>query len=175
MTNQRTHYDELEVQRNASTTDIRAAWKRLIAEWHPDKFANADAVSQTIAQEKSKRLNNARDILMDAEKRRAYDATLPVAFTPAPAPAAAAATAFAYTAPQSHYYSSYTPEPSFTFKKSYQPRPAFNYDSDYSDDDDASGSPFIPRPHRTYDSNTKTWGGATPGNSAGAFFNAHRR
>jgi curved DNA-binding protein CbpA len=66
-----TLYDDLEVSSKASFGTIRAAYKALIQRYHPDKNpSNREAALRT------QRLNNAYEILSDADKRAAYDAQL---------------------------------------------------------------------------------------------------
>ncbi|HEX9171403.1 MAG TPA: J domain-containing protein [Telluria sp.] len=64
-----THYDILQIARNASDVVIRAAYRGLAQQHHPDKQArnapNADDFMQVI--------NAAYDVLSDSVKRRAYD------------------------------------------------------------------------------------------------------
>lgn len=61
------HYKELGVNRNATSTDIRSAYKRLALLWHPDRNKAQDA------EEKFKKIKQAYDILCDEKQRREYD------------------------------------------------------------------------------------------------------
>ncbi len=61
-------YDILGVPRDASTEDIRTAYRRLAREHHPD--VNADPA----AEERFKEVAAAYEILSDAQKRARYDA-----------------------------------------------------------------------------------------------------
>jgi len=66
---QRTHYDNLQVARNASDIVIRAAYKTLIQKWHPDKHAgNKDKAERII-----KIVNEAYRVLSDPDLRRKHD------------------------------------------------------------------------------------------------------
>jgi curved DNA-binding protein CbpA len=49
---------------NASEDDIRKAWKQLALKYHPDRNFGKDTT------EKMKEINNAKDLLLDPEKRR---------------------------------------------------------------------------------------------------------
>jgi molecular chaperone DnaJ len=68
MTTKRDYYEILGVGRNASDEDIKRAYRKLAVKFHPDK--NPDDAH---AEEKFKELGEAYDVLMDAEKRAAYD------------------------------------------------------------------------------------------------------
>lgn len=63
------HYETLEVSRNASPEVIRAAYKSLIQRYHPDKNPN-----QEQAATKAQQVTEAYTVLSDPEKRAAYDA-----------------------------------------------------------------------------------------------------
>lgn len=62
------YYAVLEVHPSASVETIQAAFRALSKKCHPD--ANP---GDKRAEERFKRLTEARDVLMDVEKRRAYD------------------------------------------------------------------------------------------------------
>src|SRR5256886_8612173 len=64
-----TLYDTLGVKKNASDDEIKKAYRKLAAKYHPDK--NPGDAS---AEEKFKEVQNAYDTLSDAEKRKQYDA-----------------------------------------------------------------------------------------------------
>ena len=66
-----THYDTLNVARNAPPEVIRAAYKVLAQKYHPDRNPG-DAK----AAEKMKAINAAYEVLSDAQKRREYDIRL---------------------------------------------------------------------------------------------------
>lgn len=61
-------YELLGVERNASETDIKKAYRKLAMKYHPDR--NPDDKS---AEEKFKEIQRAYDILSDSKKRAAYD------------------------------------------------------------------------------------------------------
>jgi molecular chaperone DnaJ len=63
-----TLYDTLGVDKKASADEIKKAYRKLAAQYHPDK--NPGDAS---AEEKFKEVQNAYDVLSDAEKRKQYD------------------------------------------------------------------------------------------------------
>lgn len=67
-TEKRDYYEVLGVERNAAGEEIKRAYRKLAVKFHPDK--NPD---DPHAEEKFKELGEAYDVLMDADKRAAYD------------------------------------------------------------------------------------------------------
>jgi molecular chaperone DnaJ len=67
-TEKRDYYEVLGVRRNASEEEVKRAYRRLAVKFHPDK--NPD---DPHAEEKFKELGEAYDVLMDSDKRAAYD------------------------------------------------------------------------------------------------------
>jgi len=61
-------YEVLGVAKNASESDIKTAYRKLAAKYHPDKNPGDKS-----AEEKFKEINNAYDVLKDSQKRAAYD------------------------------------------------------------------------------------------------------
>lgn len=61
------YYELLGVTINASEQEIKDAYKREIKKWHPDINKDEEAVSITM------KLNEAKDTLLDKEKRLEYD------------------------------------------------------------------------------------------------------
>ena len=67
-TKKRDYYEVLGVGRSASVEEVKRAYRKLAVKFHPDK--NPD---DPHAEEKFKELGEAYDVLMDADKRAAYD------------------------------------------------------------------------------------------------------
>lgn len=65
----KSHYDTLGVSRNATKAEIKAAFRRLSLETHPD-------VAQGGNVERFKQLNEAHRVLSNASERRIYDAEI---------------------------------------------------------------------------------------------------
>lgn len=61
------YYDILGVKPDASEAEIKAAYRKLARQYHPDKNKEAGA------EDKFKAINEANEVLRDKEKRRAYD------------------------------------------------------------------------------------------------------
>ena len=67
MATERDYYDILGVERGASETDIKRAFRRLAQQWHPD--VNTEPGSDA----RFKELNEAYQVLSDPQRRQAYD------------------------------------------------------------------------------------------------------
>src|SRR5438309_9759586 len=67
-TKKRDYYEVLGVQRNVSEEEVKRAYRKLAVKFHPDK--NPDDPQ---AEEKFKEIGEAYDVLMDGNKRAAYD------------------------------------------------------------------------------------------------------
>lgn len=68
MADKKNYYEVLGVGKNASEDEIRAAYKKLVKQYHPDLHPNDPA-----AAEKFKEINEANEVLSDKQKRAAYD------------------------------------------------------------------------------------------------------
>ena len=90
----KTHYQLLDVARDAPSDEIKRAFRREIARYHPDKVQHLGAEFQEIAASRAAELTTAYRTLMDAGARAAYDAAItaePASRVPPPAPASAPA------------------------------------------------------------------------------------
>ena len=63
-----TYYDVLQVERNASPSDVRAAYRRLAQKYHPDKMPDNANASRAMAA-----INAAYEVLSDAHRRAEHD------------------------------------------------------------------------------------------------------
>ncbi len=61
-------YKTLGIAKNASSEDIKKAYRKLALQYHPDKNKG-----DKIAEEKFKAVNEANSVLIDPEKRKLYD------------------------------------------------------------------------------------------------------
>src|SRR6184192_4787209 len=65
------YYKTLGVPKNASTDDIKKAYRKLARQFHPDVNKKPDA------EKKFKEINEAHEVLSDPEKRKRYDTVGP--------------------------------------------------------------------------------------------------
>lgn len=77
MVTKRDFYEVLGVNKTASASEIKAAYRKMALKYHPDKNKAADAES------KFKEINEAYQILSDSQKRKNYDQFGHAAFDPA--------------------------------------------------------------------------------------------
>lgn len=67
------YYDILDIDRKATSDDIKKAYKKLALFHHPDKHSDASQNDKQEQQEIFKKINVANDTLSDSVKRTAYD------------------------------------------------------------------------------------------------------
>lgn len=72
------YYDILGVSKDASADEIKRAYRKQALEWHPDKHKD----NKEVAEKRFKEINEAYQVLSDAEKRSAYDQFGHAAFSP---------------------------------------------------------------------------------------------
>src|SRR6516164_4011300 len=64
----RCYYDVLEVERTADEGELKSAFRKLAMKWHPDRNPGDKS-----CEVRFKEINEAYEILKDADKRAAYD------------------------------------------------------------------------------------------------------
>lgn len=64
------YYETLGIPRDADDQAIKAAYRKLARQWHPDLHSGKD---KTKAEEKFKEINEAYEVLSDSQKRERYD------------------------------------------------------------------------------------------------------
>ncbi|KKU81091.1 hypothetical protein A2875_03245 [Candidatus Gottesmanbacteria bacterium RIFCSPHIGHO2_01_FULL_46_14] len=100
MATKRDYYEVLGVSKNASSAEIKAAYRKLALEWHPDRNKAANA------NEKFKEINEAYAVLSDDKKKQTYDQFGHAAFQPGMGgQSREAGSGFAGQGPFSYYYS----------------------------------------------------------------------
>ena len=68
-----THYTVLGLSETATEYEIKRAYRRLIRQIHPDKFANASPGWKLASEKESRELNEAYYVLSDSTQRSSYD------------------------------------------------------------------------------------------------------
>lgn len=76
MPNKRDYYDVLGVKKGATAAELKSAYRKKALEFHPDKNKSPDA------EAKFKEVNEAYEVLSDAQKRQTYDQFGHAAFDP---------------------------------------------------------------------------------------------
>src|SRR5437870_4809746 len=69
----RDYYRILGIRSDATQEDIKDAWNFSVKAFHPDKFASSSPRQQAVAQERTKAINEAYEVLSDPIKRANYD------------------------------------------------------------------------------------------------------
>lgn len=76
MTTKRDYYDILGVTKSASSAELKSAYRKLALKWHPDRNKEAGA------EAKFKEINEAYEVLSNADKKAKYDQFGHAAFDP---------------------------------------------------------------------------------------------
>lgn len=71
--NEEDYYKVLGVEKQASSNDIEKAFRKLSVKWHPDKVKVKDESLRESALNVYKKINEAKEILADSNKRELYD------------------------------------------------------------------------------------------------------
>lgn len=69
MATSRDYYEVLGVSKSASDAELKAAYRKQALQWHPDRHQG----DKKAAEEKFKEINEAYEVLSDAQKKSAYD------------------------------------------------------------------------------------------------------
>ena len=71
-----TYYTVLGVSENAGQAEIKRAWQELLKQVHPDKLGSAPDYWRKVAEDKTKEVNEAFQVLSNTAKRQQYDQLL---------------------------------------------------------------------------------------------------
>ncbi len=66
-------YDRLEVSPDATESQIKKAYNKLSKQWHPDRHVNSPPDIKEQATAKFQEIGQAKEVLLDAEKRQIYN------------------------------------------------------------------------------------------------------
>ena len=67
------YYEILGVSKDAKDDEIKAAYRKLAKQYHPDLYSTKPEAERKAAEEKFKEINHAYQVLTDPQKRAAYD------------------------------------------------------------------------------------------------------
>ena len=73
MAEKRDYYEVLGLDKNASTDDIKQAYRKAALKWHPDRWVNGSDSEKKNAEEKFKEASEAYSVLSDPQKKAKYD------------------------------------------------------------------------------------------------------
>lgn len=73
MAEKRDYYEVLGIDKNATLEEIKKAYKKLVIQYHPDKYSTKSIEEQKEAEEKFKEIAEAYDVLSNPEKKERYD------------------------------------------------------------------------------------------------------
>jgi len=69
----RDYYRILGIRPDATQDEIKEAWIFSVKAFHPDKFTSSSPRQQATAQERTKAINEAYELLLDPIRRAGYD------------------------------------------------------------------------------------------------------
>ncbi len=70
---EKSYYDILELQKNASADEIKQAYRKLAKKYHPDLYTHASEAEKKKAEARIKEINQAYSVLSDPQKKKMYD------------------------------------------------------------------------------------------------------
>jgi len=73
MAEKRDYYEVLGLDKNASTDQIKDAYRKMALKWHPDRWVNGTDAEKKTAEEKFKEASEAYSVLSDPDKKAKYD------------------------------------------------------------------------------------------------------
>jgi curved DNA-binding protein CbpA len=76
LTRNKSFYDLLGIDPESEDKEIKRAYRKKAEKYHPDRYLGADPAKREYALKQMKELNEAKDILLDSEKRQLYDSLL---------------------------------------------------------------------------------------------------
>ncbi len=85
-------YDILGIPLNSTPDDIKKSYRKLATQYHPDKVSALPPKLKEVAHEEMRRINTAKETLLDAEKRSKHDKELQTPKTTQCAPSKAPVT-----------------------------------------------------------------------------------
>ncbi len=69
-------YDILGIPLNSTSDEIKKSYRKLATQYHPDKVSALPPKLRDVAHEEMRRINTAKETLLDAEKRSKHDKDL---------------------------------------------------------------------------------------------------
>ncbi len=69
-------YDILGITRDSTSTDIKKAYRKLAAQYHPDMVSKLPPKLRDFADEEMRRINRAKEMLLDIDRRMEHDREL---------------------------------------------------------------------------------------------------